>query len=201
MVGVDRAPAAVAVAQRRAADHPNVSFKAGDPAEIAFSSPLDAVVGRYVLQFQSDPAGLLRSLTAKVRPGGIIAFHEVDWTGHRSVPPVPSWDRCCRLATDAIRAGGANLDAGSRLPSIFAAAGLPAPSIRMATIVGAGSNSHDVLERMANLIRSLRPTIEELGLANPDEIDELAERLPEDVAASASFITTGSEVAAWVRLA
>ena len=104
---------------------------------------------------------------------------------------LPSWDRCCRLATAAIRAGGANLDTGTGLPSIFAAAGLPAPSLRMTTIVGAGTKSHDVLQRMANLIQSLRPRIEELGLANPAEIDELARRLPEDVAASASFITAG----------
>jgi SAM-dependent methyltransferase len=200
VVGVDRAPAAIAVAQERAAGLPNVSFRAGDPAEIAFTSPFDAVVGRYVLQFQPDPADLLRSLGAHVRPGGIVAFHEIDWSGHRSVPSVPSWDRCCGLVTHAIRPGGANLDTGSRLPSFFAAAGLPAPSMRMTTIVGAGSNSHDVIERIANLFRSLRPQIEALGLADPGEIDSLAERLAEDVPASASFIAAGSEVTAWCRV-
>src|SRR5262249_7009106 len=51
-----RAPAAIAVAQQRASDLPNVSFRAGDPAEIAFASPFDAVVGRYALQFEPDPA-------------------------------------------------------------------------------------------------------------------------------------------------
>jgi SAM-dependent methyltransferase len=201
VVGVDRASAAISVARRRAAGVPNVSFEAGDPAEIAVSSPWDAVVGRYVLQFQSDAAELLRSLTARVRSGGIVAFHEIDWSGHRSVPPVPSWDRCCRLATDALRAGGADLEAGSRLPSIFAAADLPAPSIRMTTIVGAGSNSDDVIERMTNLIRSLRPRIEQLGLADASQLDELAMQLTADVGASAAFIMAGSEVAAWACVA
>jgi SAM-dependent methyltransferase len=200
VVGVDRAPAAIAVAQKRAAERPNVSFCAGDPAEIAFASPFDAVVGRYVLQFQPDPAALLRLLASHLRAGGIVAFHEIDWSGHRSVPPVPSWDRCCHLVVDAIAAGGANLDTGSRLPSIFAAAGLPAPSLGMTTIVGAGANSQDVLERMVGLVRSLRPRIEHDGLADPGEIDALLQRLPDEVAAHASFIAAASEVAAWSRL-
>jgi len=100
----------------------------------------------------------------------------------------------------AIAAGGANLDTGSRLPSIFAAAGLPAPSLGMTTIVGAGTNSHDVLERMAGLVRSLRPRIEHDGLADPGEIDALLQRLPDEVAAHGSFIAAASEVRAWSRL-
>jgi hypothetical protein len=71
----------------------------------------------------------------------------------------------------------------------------------MTTIVGAGPNSHDVLERMANLLRSLRPRIEQDGLlADPGEIDALVHRLPDEVAAHASFIAAGSEVTAWSRL-
>jgi SAM-dependent methyltransferase len=200
VVGVDRAPAAIEVARERAAELPHVSFRVGDPTEMAFASPFDAVVGRYVLEFQPDPAELLRSLPGHLRPGGVIAFHEIDWSGHRSVPSVPSWDRCCRLVTDAIQAGGGSLEAGSRLPSSFAAAGLPAPSMRMTTLVGAGTNGHDVVERMANLVRSLRPRIEERGLAAPGEIDALVHRLGHDVAASASFVAAGSEVTAWSRL-
>jgi chemotaxis regulatin CheY-phosphate phosphatase CheZ len=70
----------------------------------------------------------------------------------------------------------------------------------MTTIVGAGANSHDVLERMAGLARSLRPRIEELGLADPGEIETLARRIPDDVAASASFIAAASDVTAWSRV-
>jgi SAM-dependent methyltransferase len=200
VVGVDRAPTAIAGAQQRASDLRHVSFCAGDPAEIAFASPFDAVVGRYVLQFQPDPAALLGLVASRLRPGGIVAFHEVDWSGHRSVPPVPSWDRCCQLVIHAIAAGGANLDSGSRLPSLFAVAGLPAPSVRMTTIVGAGANSHDVLARMAGLVRSLRPRIEQDRLADPGEIDALMHCLPDEVAAQASFIAAASDVTAWSRL-
>jgi ubiquinone/menaquinone biosynthesis C-methylase UbiE len=55
VVGIDRAPEAVAVARERAeqASIANVSFVEGDPAELTLPAPFDAVVGRYVLQQQA----------------------------------------------------------------------------------------------------------------------------------------------------
>src|SRR6267143_3173189 len=58
VVGLDRSRAAIEVARARAAERslPNVSFLEGDPATIAFERRFDAAIGRYVLQFQNDPA-------------------------------------------------------------------------------------------------------------------------------------------------
>ena len=86
VMGTDRAPEAVRVARARAADRAlqNVSFVEGDPAELTFDEPFDAVIGRYVLQSQKDPAAMLRRLSTKVRPGGVVVFHEIDWAGRSS---------------------------------------------------------------------------------------------------------------------
>jgi SAM-dependent methyltransferase len=204
VVGVDRAAGAIAIARERAADgsYANVSFEEGDPAVRDFMSEFDAVVGRYVLQFQAEPAQLLRRLADHLRPGGIVAFHEIDWTGHRSVPPVPIWDRCCQLVTQVLNTSGAELHSGGRLPSLFAAAGLPAPSMRMTTLVGAGASSEDVVTRMSNLVLSLLPEAHARGLANHDELNAttLRHEVADAVQASASFVVAGSEVTAWSRL-
>ena len=77
VIGTDKATAALATAKQRAAAKGlrNVSFRAGDPTEIAFDRPFDAVVGRYVLLFQADPAGMVRALIKQhLRPGGLIVF-------------------------------------------------------------------------------------------------------------------------------
>jgi SAM-dependent methyltransferase len=194
---------ALAVARERAAAtrSANVAFQEGDPAELVISTPFDAVVGRYVLQFQPDPAAMLRRLRRCLRPGGIVAFHEIDWTGHRSCPPADLWDRCCSLAIRAVAARGAHTETGSRLASIFVAAGLPAPSMRMETIVGDGANSRDVVERLAGLVRTLLPAIEEDGLVERGELDPrtIAPRLSSVLAESASFAVSVSEVTAWAR--
>jgi 2-polyprenyl-3-methyl-5-hydroxy-6-metoxy-1,4-benzoquinol methylase len=47
---------------------------------MVFGLGFDAVVGRYVLQFQPAPVGLLRQLASHLNPGGIVAFHELDWS-------------------------------------------------------------------------------------------------------------------------
>ncbi|HKB20842.1 MAG TPA: hypothetical protein VKC65_07485, partial [Gaiellaceae bacterium] len=141
-------------------------------------------------------------LLAHLRTRGIVAFHEIDWSGHRSFPRVALWDRCCTLVTEVIAAGGADLESGARLPSTFAAAGLPPPSIRMTTFVGAGANSGDVVQRMANLVLSLLPVMEERGLVEPGELEPetLTQRLATEIGASKSFIAAGSEVTAWSRV-
>jgi SAM-dependent methyltransferase len=204
VVGVDREPTALARARERAQtlSARNVIFVTGDPAELNFDSPFDAVVGRYVLQFQPDPSAMLRRLITNLRPGGIVAFHEIDWTGARSLPPTEIWDRCCRAITEALAAGGAELQSGSKLPSIFAAAGLPPPAMRMTTIVGAGANSSDAVRRMVRLLSSLLPRIEALGVLAPDELDPetLAERVTRDVTASNSIVIAASELTAWCHL-
>src|SRR4051794_30488720 len=80
VVGTDKAPAAIAAARARA--HARslryVDFREGDPREMTFERPFDAVVGRYVLQFNTDPTAMLRKLAGHLRPGGVMAFHELD---------------------------------------------------------------------------------------------------------------------------
>src|SRR5262249_26239060 len=98
VIGVDQAPAALKVANARAVagSRNNVFFNEGDPAEMAFDRPFDAVIGRYVLMYQHDPGMMLRKLAAHLKSGGLIAFHEVDWNGIQSFPPSPIYDSCCR---------------------------------------------------------------------------------------------------------
>lgn len=86
VVGVDRSPAAVATASRRARDLdlPNARFVVGEAGELADEEPFDAAVGRFVLMFCPDPVAVLRQVMARVRPGGLIAFQEADWTDCRS---------------------------------------------------------------------------------------------------------------------
>ena len=57
VVGVDRAPNALASAKARAdaQSRRNVFFREGDPAQMSFDRPFDAVVGRYVCSFSPIP--------------------------------------------------------------------------------------------------------------------------------------------------
>jgi SAM-dependent methyltransferase len=202
VVGVDRSRAALEVARARAAERSvqNVSFIEGDPAAIAFERSFDAAIGRYVLQFQDDPAAMLRTVATLVRPGGTVCFHELDWDGVRSMPPVPAYDRVCRLLEETIRASGAETHMGAKLFSAFIGAGLPAPSMRLEAVVGGGANSFEPLRRMARLAASLSTTIEELGVgsaANLNDADVLLDRMRTEAQATGSVVIGHFEFGAW----
>lgn len=82
VVGVDMNPAMIDVARRRAqtAGLANVAFLQGDVSQMALSDQFDAVVGRLILLYIKDRAELLRRLSQQLRPGGIVAFQELDLT-------------------------------------------------------------------------------------------------------------------------
>ena len=201
VVGVDRAQVAVERASQRASARSlrNVSFRAGDPAEIAFDRPFDAIIGRYVLMFQRDPVAMLRRLTMHLRPGGAVVFHEPDRDGVRSFPPVGLYDRCCKLVDEVVRSAGADNRMGIKLHGTFVAAGLPAPQMRLESVIGAGATSSDQVHFEMDLVGSLIVEMERLGIATRDELqpDTLSERVFDVVSASGSVVVGRSEIGAW----
>jgi SAM-dependent methyltransferase len=192
VVGVDRSAVAVAMASRRAVELelPNTRFVVGDAGAMVFEDAFDAAVGRLVLEFSRDPSALLRSIAAHVRPGGVVVFQEVDWSGDRSHPPVPAFDRCLGWGVEALQRSGADPYVGLKLFAIFTAAGLPPPALSVQASIGAGKD-HPVYAAVADLMRTLLPTMEALGVASADavDVDTLASRISEEaVAAGATLV-------------
>ena len=205
VLGTDKVSAAIVAATQRAKalGIGNISFREGDPTELVFDRPFDAVVGRYVLLFQADPTTMLRKLVRQIRPGGVIVFHEPEWDHTRSIPPSPTYDLCRRWIGDVLRlAGTPDTNLASRLYHAFVGAGLTSPSMRMQTFVGGGTECVEWLHAVAELVRSLLPAIEKMGVATVAEveIETLAERLRREVLANGSLIIGRSEIGVWSRV-
>jgi SAM-dependent methyltransferase len=204
VVGVDRAPAALAAARARAEALAlrNLSFLEGDPTELAFEHPFDAVVGRLVLMYYADPAAALRKLARRLRPGGVLVFHETDWGGVRSFPPAPTYDRCVQWFVETFRLLGTETRMGIKLHSAFVAAGLPAPTVRMQAIIGGGARARDWLQIVAKIVGVLLPEMERLGVATAAEIgiDTLADRLCREVEVGGGVVVGRSEIGAWSQV-
>ena len=204
VVGVDRAPAALAAARARAESRSlrHVTFLEGDPAEMKFERPFDAVIGRYVLMFQQDPTAMLRKLAAHVRPGGTIVFHEPDWDGARSFPPAPTYDRCCRWIVETLRSFGNETRMGKRLHSTFVAAGLTAPTMGLEAFIGGGKEAAEGIQLIADLIDTMLPAMEREGVttAGEAEVETLSARMLQEAAANDSVIVGRYEIGAWSRV-
>ena len=81
VLGIERDTDSIRLAQTRIAKAGlrNVSFSQSEVSQLRAEERFDAAVGRFILQFLPDPVSVLRSLSAAVRPGGVIAFHEPQW--------------------------------------------------------------------------------------------------------------------------
>jgi len=204
VLGTDRAPAALAAATLAARDRglDNVRFREGNPTEMPFERPFDAVVGRYVLPFQADSSEMLRGLAGHLTPGGLIVFHEPDWTFVRSFPAAPLYDRACRWIDHSTRSSGQSWSFLDRAHSAFVGAGLPPPTMRMHTFVAGGAEARDWLMAVGDIIESLLPTMVELGVATAAEVDleTFRDRLLREVTANRSVIVGRSEIGAWTRV-
>jgi 2-polyprenyl-3-methyl-5-hydroxy-6-metoxy-1,4-benzoquinol methylase len=204
VVGFDRSAAGLEVARARAAARSvgNVTFVVGAADEVGFDEPFDAVVGRYVLQFQPDPAQLLARVASFARPGGVVVFHELDWAGITSDPPVPTYEQLRVWLQAAIERSGASAHSGLGMPAVFAAAGLPEPTLRMEGLIGSGVHARDAVERLGRLAPTLVPALVEYGIVTEAELDAdtLVDRILAEAASTRSVVRSHLEIGAWARI-
>ena len=129
---------------------------------------MDAVIGRFVLMHQAEPAALLARARSWVRRGGVVAFLESDNAacrpGMHSRPHSPTYDAIVRVWQDVIRAAGAHVDMGARLEEAFVAAGMSAPVVRLDTYVS-GDPASPNLPVAAESLRSMLPLAAAVGVA------------------------------------
>jgi ubiquinone/menaquinone biosynthesis C-methylase UbiE len=201
VVGVERDSRSIARARARVAASGllNVSFTECDVSGLRSSKPFDAAVGRFILQFVSEPVAVLRSLSELVRPGGVLAFHEVSYAPFLALSArLPLWSATASLLHEILRRSGVNTEIGIDLRRLFQEAGLPAPTMRIEMLLG--SEPH--LTRWTHdLLCSLRPRIEQqnLSLDSLGDFDTLPERLQAEVAASRTVIPFAAMVGAWAH--
>lgn len=205
VVGVDRAPQAVATARRRAADAglAHVSFVEGELDALTLA-PVDAVVGRFVLMHQPDPARVLARAGAVVRPGGVVAIMESHLqalgAGWHSWPRSPAYGRLLEIMLPIIEAAGGRTGMGLQLRHTFLAAGLPDPALDVrATLSGAEAPA--MCRYMADSLRSMRGTALRLGVPcpAPDAIDALEQAMLVEASAPGAVINGPMVVTAWAR--
>jgi len=179
-----------------------VSFQASNLDEFNTADQFDAIVGRYILLYQHDPGATIRHLLKFLKPGGIVVFHELDFTDPRSSdPPCAFWDEIYALLSEAFRRAGNPPDYGRRMAKAFLEADLPFPTVLAESLAGGGRGSY-LYRWIANTLISVSPRMGEMGLAMPSGVvadETLAKRLEEEVVATGSQILGPIQFGAWTR--
>ncbi len=132
VIGIDFAAEAIDLARHRAeaAGFANVTFHVGSEGDLDALPDFDAVVGRLVLIHQKHPVKFLRSLAAKVRPGGNLGFHgHAGLTPPRSRPALAIYDQVLATITNCFQSAFYQPYAALEMADLFQQAGLPEPSM------------------------------------------------------------------------
>lgn len=208
VVGVDVDGAILDVARGRAreAGLGNVTFHTGDVGALDLDGDFDAVVGRFVLMHLRDAAGALRRLAGFLRPGGLVVFQEpylvAPWLSFPASGTLRRLERARGAFTTAMLGSpwGPDLETGLKLNAIFLDAGLPAPRLRVDTMIGgdAGSMGYRYL---AETVRSVLPYWRQMGIEGADEIDpdSLEGRLRAEIGERNGLLLGQPVVGAWAR--
>ena len=150
VLGVDRAASSVAIARKRfcSQEATNLQFDIADLDAFDTTRTFDAVIGRFVLAHLPDPAPILRRLRRFVRPGGIIAFQEMDQSAIACVPKV---DLHSRAGQSMIAAG--RVEAGSQSSADDILAGVVRSSLPIILRFGIASEEEIRIETLADRLR------------------------------------------------
>jgi ubiquinone/menaquinone biosynthesis C-methylase UbiE len=203
VLGIDKSQPAVDLARTRGhkSNAKNCEFKCVELDAFEDAGHFDALVGRLVLPYLKDPAATLRNLTRSLKPGGIVAFAELNLSSACSFPNLPLFSRCVEWLQRAFKAGGVQTDMGIRLPATFSKAGLKPPEMILLGHVEAESTSA-AFDILAESVRSLGPRLAELGIVSEAEIDvtTLSLRLKEEARSHSAVVIPPCIVGGWSQL-
>src|SRR5712692_6539647 len=203
VVGVDLDAEALRLAEERRTTQgiTNLEFRESEVRSIDCKQLFYAAVGRFVLMFMSDPTATLRQIAERIRPGGIVAFHELD--GRVTTAPAmnqPVLARLQDLFARTFERSGARLELGAELYSRMLDAGLdpdPKPLAEIAVHMGNGEVAY---RRCAQFARSLLPKIVGYGLATEKDILDILDQLRDELAPARGFTALSwLMIAQWAR--
>jgi SAM-dependent methyltransferase len=174
VVGLDADPTHVGMATGMAAERhlDRVTVVRADARTTGLSSSsFDVVHGRTILVTVPDPAELVVEMARLAKPGGWVIGLEPDVEPSICHPSHPAYERLGAMFPVVFSRNGADWKMGRRVAELYRAAGLV--DIQVDTRAEVYPKGHTRRTIRVDLLRSMRPFIVELGLANESELDEL----------------------------
>ena len=144
VVGVDAEPGILETAREFGAGVPNLSFEEASVYALPYEdNSFDVAYAHQLMQHLADPTAALREMGRVVRPGGFVAARDSDYQTMISHPRSEAIEEWRALCTEVVRRNGADANAGRRIPSWFARAGLE--QVEVSTTVAVMRDPAEVL--------------------------------------------------------
>ena len=174
---------------------PNVEFQLSDVRE-AGASTFDVVHARYLLTHLSDPTSALVAFYRHLRPGGLVAVEDIDFSGCFTYPECKAFRRYHELYCAVVRRRGGDPNIGPRLPLLLKQCGFDV--IGMSVVQPVGTQGEVKLINPITM-ENIADAVLEDGLAGREEIDDVVRELYAFAADDQTVAGVPRVVQAWGR--
>jgi ubiquinone/menaquinone biosynthesis C-methylase UbiE len=178
VLGTDMDQAKLEIVRKEAAGQQlsNVDVRLADAVDAVPAESFDFAFARFLLTHVPDPRSVLRSMYAALRPGGMLAVVDIDFSGYFSYPESAAVTRYVALYTETVKRRGGDANIGPRLPSLLNELGLT--DIHMNVIQPAGFEGEVKLISPLTM-ENIADAVTAEGLATKVEIDGIVAELYE----------------------
>jgi hypothetical protein len=154
----------------------------------------DLTTAQLVLPVAPEPEQIIAEMVALVRPGGMVALHEVDLVTHLCDPPLPAWSQLVQARLTYAQINGNDLFIGRRVARLLRAAGLVEVQIRsLVHVYHAGHARRTIL---VDFVENLRERLLVQGVVSEAG---LLESLKQYLADSDTLVISHLVVQVWGR--
>ena len=176
----------------------NVEFRVSDIRKDAMTQSFDIVFARFLLTHLSDPTGAVATFHEHVRPGGILAVEDVDFSGCFTYPESKAFRRFHDLYCATVTRRGGDPNIGPRLPSLLQQQRFEDIGVHVVQPVSMKGETK-LLNPLT--MENIAGAVLKDGLASQQEIDEVAQALYAFAADPTTVAGTPRIVQAWGRRA
>ena len=173
-VDIDETKLEIARQDARQQGVANVAFEHSDVRHAPGGIEFDCVYSRFLLTHLSDPERVVRTLHSYLRPGGVLALEDVDFSGYFTYPPFPPFVRYHELYCATVSRRGGDPNIGPRLPLLLKTWGFREVGVHVVQPVG---TEGEVKLLNAITMESIAGAVLEDGLATREEVDRLVREL------------------------
>jgi ubiquinone/menaquinone biosynthesis C-methylase UbiE len=196
-VDVDAPLGEQALGMLHAAGHRQCGFERADVANGIPGAPFDLVFARLLLFHLPDRVAVLRRLWDAVAPGGHLVVQDYDLRTSSVLPELDTVTEFNRVVFGAMSAARCDISVGSRLPLLFAQAGVGAPD--GTDVAGRLEPLATTSAMFAAVYRSVLPAAVAAGLTTEEESARWFQELARDAADGDHAALWPLMVGAWKR--
>jgi SAM-dependent methyltransferase len=173
-----------------------VEFRLADIREISGAPEFDLVYSRFLITHLRDPVGAVNTFHRHLRPAGLLAVEDIDFSGYFTYPASGAFSRYHELYCAVVHRRGGDPNIGQRLPLLLQGCGLE--DIGMTVVQPIGMAGEVKLMNPITMENIADAVLEE-GLATRAEIDEIVRELYAFAADQGTVAGVPRIVQAWGR--